>query len=286
MRAGRGHGLGRVVADGAGVAVGAQFAVGEGDGALQGPGAVTAGGDDGDEDRPALAAEPGGEFGGERDVEPAGGGAAAGAQPRVDGLGAVGPGGDPGQMAQDGLGGAHVAEGGARSLVHAEDDADDPVGGVVDDSATAEAGRGEFAGGERAQLHLAVPAAGGDQGGAVPAPAVVAVREAVHADGAVRGGEPVEPGGVRGGQRCREAQQGEIAAAVAEGILALGHVLVGADGRGHGGEAGDADQADGVVVAGADDMCGGEHACGVEQHARAEDAPVRRLDAGDPGRCA
>ncbi len=39
----------------------------------------------------------GGEFGGERDVEPAGGGAAAGAQPRVDGLGAVGPGGDPGR---------------------------------------------------------------------------------------------------------------------------------------------------------------------------------------------
>ncbi|GAA3115743.1 hypothetical protein GCM10017687_31350 [Streptomyces echinatus] len=103
-------------------------------------------GDHGDEDGPALAAEPGGEFGGEGDVEPAGGGAGAGAQAGVDGLGAVGPGGDLGQVAEDGLGGAHVAEGGARALVDAEDDADDLVGGVVDDTAAAEAGGGEFAG--------------------------------------------------------------------------------------------------------------------------------------------
>ncbi len=285
MGAGGGHGLGRVVADGAGVAVGAQFAVGEGDGPLQGPGAVAACGDDGDEHRPALAAEPGGEFGGERDVEPAGGRAGAGAQPGVDGLGAVGPGGDLRQMAEDGLGGAHVAEGGARALVHAQDDADDLVGGVVDDAAAAEAVVGEFLGGERAQLHLAVPAARGDQGGAVPAPAVVAARKAVHADGSVGGGEPVEPGGVLGRQGRGQAQQGQVAAAVAEGVLALRHVFVPAGGGGHGGQAGDADQADGVAVTGADDVCGGEDPLGGEQHARAQDPAVRCLDARDPGRC-
>lgn len=89
-----------------------------------------------------------------------------------------------------------------------------------------------------------------------------------------------------GGQRCGQAQQGEVAAAVSEGVLALGHVFVGADGGGHGGQAGDADEADGVAVAGADDVAGGEDPFGGEQHARAEDAPVRCLDAGDPGRCA
>jgi hypothetical protein len=101
----------------------------------------------------------------------------------------------------------------------------------------------------------------------------------------VRGGEAVEPGGVFGGQGRRQAQQGEVAAAVAEGVLALGHVLVGADGGGDGAEAGHADQADGVVVAGPDDMAGGEDPFGREEHPRTEDPPVRRLDARDPGGC-
>jgi hypothetical protein len=90
---------------------------------------------------------------------------------------------------------------------------------------------------------------------------------------------------VLGGQRRGQAQQGEVAAAVAEGVLALGHVLVGVDGGGHGGEAGYADQADGVGAAGADDVAGGEDPLRGEQHPRAEDPPVRRLDARDPGGC-
>ncbi|GAA3115747.1 hypothetical protein GCM10017687_31360 [Streptomyces echinatus] len=75
------------------------------------------------------------------------------------------------------------------------------------------------------------------------------------------------------GQRCGQAQQGEVAAAVAE-VLALGHVLVGADGGGHGAQVGNGDQADGVGVARADDMACGEHPFGREQYARAE-GPAR-----------
>lgn len=87
-----------------------------------------------------------------------------------------------------------------------------------------------------------------------------------------------------GGQGFREAQQGEVAAAVAERVLPLRYVFVRADGGGDRALSGHADESYGVPRARGDDMARGEHPVGGEQHPGTEHLAVRRLDAGDPCR--